>query len=154
MQLDEILEEMDDCIRETREKFKGYEDNKALRLYVSVMNLAKTIVVKHMIAKDKNVPTNDGWIPVEEGLPKEYECTISNPQLRSESRAIHFMASDVVQGTLYDPTNGKYYIREVRTFDGKWRSWGDKTIAKCKVIAWQPLPEPYHSERRDNHDRE
>lgn len=55
--LEEILEEMDNCIKEAREKTKGYGDFEAFRLYESVMNLAKTIVIKHM---------NDGWIPVED----------------------------------------------------------------------------------------
>ena len=56
-ELEKILEEMDNCIKVVREKTKGYEDFEAFRLYESVMNLAKTIVIKYM---------NDGWIPVED----------------------------------------------------------------------------------------
>lgn len=130
MQLDEILEEMDDCIRETREKFKGYEDNEALRLYVSVMNLAKTIVIKHMTAKDKNVPTNDGWIPVDERLPKNGEEVI----------------------VWYEYFRYGEYNRMYETYgigwqyDGHWS--GDVSGTKARCIAWRPLPEPYRSEQR------
>ena len=137
MQLDEILEEMDDCIRETREKFKGYEDNKALRLYVSVMNLAKTIVVKHMIAKDKNVPTNDGWIPVEERLPtmEEYQ--------KDDGRFILDDGNRRYQG-LFGIYDGKFkfskHISGIRY---------ELLEDKC-VIAWRPLPKPYRPEERSN----
>lgn len=66
--LEKILEEMDNCIKEVREKIKGYEDFEAFRLYESVMNLAKTIVIKYM---------NDGWIPVEEKPKKDYETVFA-----------------------------------------------------------------------------
>lgn len=67
-ELEKILEEMDNCIKEVREKTKGYEDFEAFRLYESVMNLAKTIVLKY---------ATDRWIPVDEKPKKDYETVFA-----------------------------------------------------------------------------
>ena len=37
---------------------------------------AEEIIRKHMSGKDTDVPTNDGWIPVEERLPEDRETVL------------------------------------------------------------------------------
>ena len=74
---------------------------------------------------------DNGWIPVDERLPEEAGTYIINA------------------------LDGK---RNIVTF-AKWQN-GYKRFnmigarAYWKVIAWRPLPEPYHPERSDNHDGE
>lgn len=82
------------------------------------------IVRKHMSGKDSNVPTNDGWIPVEERLPKV--------------------------NTTYNVTRyiDGHFISDSAYFDGQntWHSDNRVNHARpylADVIAWQPLPEPY-----------
>lgn len=105
---------------------------------------------------------NDGWIPVEERLPEEWEKVI----------------------VWYEYFRYGEYNRMYETYgigwqyDGHWA--GDVSGTKARCIAWQPLPEPYrfkqpetckytggsccwpidqcgecpnHPERSDNHDR-
>ena len=79
-------------------------------------------------AKDTNVPSNDGWIPVEERLPEVPEgladeyCPEFNVTIKGAERA----------------TTLKY------SWDG---TWFDDNGNVYNVIAWQPLPEPYKSKK-------
>ena len=78
--------------------------------------------------KDTNVPSNEGWIPVEERLPENSANSIYDMQLV----------------TLKD---GEVCLGVYRNKDGEW--WTRKQEGethytnKHEVIAWQPLPEPY-----------
>lgn len=75
--------------------------------------------------------SNDGWIPVDERLPEEAGTYIINA------------------------LDGK---RNIVTF-AKWQN-GYKRFnmigarAYWKVVAWRPLPEPYRTERSNEHDGE
>lgn len=72
-------------------------------------------------------PKIGGWIPCSERLPEEngeYICTqeiysLSNRKLSGKS------------------------VKPVRFYNGQWRR-----AENLKVIAWQPLPEPYSPERK------
>lgn len=76
-------------------------------------------------AKDINVPSNDGWIPVEKKLPEEGQKVL----------------------VWYEYFRYGEYNRMFKTygigwqFDGHWS--GDVSGTKARCIAWQPLPERY-----------
>lgn len=72
---------------------------------------------------------NDGWIPVERGLPEEAGIYIVNA-LNGE-RSIVTFAKWKNRYKRFDMTGARAY----------WR-----------VIAWRPLPEPYRPERRIKND--
>ena len=81
---------------------------------------------------------DDGWIPVEERLPEEE-------------------VSVLAQWEKYD----KYLNVKLIYLDVMWLDDAEKKVFETingvpngKVIAWQPLPEPYSPERSDNHDGE
>lgn len=74
---------------------------------------AENIIRKHM---------NDGWIPVEERLPKA-------PEMEDEYPEFNVM----IEGAKI-PTTLQY------SYDGVWI---DDYGNAYNVIAWQPLPEPY-----------
>lgn len=78
---------------------------------------------------------NDGWIPVEEDLPKEkgwYQCTCSDKEIWND---------DIVRDLYYYP-GIKEFVDNIR-----YENNGLKDIEKYYwtkyVTAWQPLPEPY-----------
>nr|DAI27713.1 MAG TPA: Protein of unknown function (DUF551) [Caudoviricetes sp.] len=88
---------------------------------------------------------NDGWIPVEEQLPKEYGeylVTIVPSAGYLWAKRIIANFSDLM-GIVKKPI---FYTGEVGKID-----FEDIT---GMVIAWNPLPEPYQPERSDNHDGE
>lgn len=74
------------------------------------------------VGKDKNVPSNDGWIPVEERLPKK-------PVFGADSY--------IVQHKCIITPYSAYWDGENWTED-----YSDEPIRG--IIAWQPLPEAYH----------
>ena len=67
---------------------------------------------------------NDGWIPVEDALPEEAGTYIVNA-LNGERDIVTF-AKWQNRYKRFDMTGARAY----------WR-----------IIAWRPLPEPYHAER-------
>lgn len=73
---------------------------------------------------------NDGWISVEDRVPKEedYKVIVCSKQ------------GNIDTG-IYSPYTKQWFIGNISAL-GK------------DIIAWRPLPEPYHPERSDNHDRE
>lgn len=82
--------------------------------------VVKEIIRSHMDeAKDINVPSNDGWIPVEEKLPEE------------KTEVLCCFENGTVQSLWQNWKNdglGDYF---------------DDDLIPTEVIAWQPLPEPY-----------
>ena len=76
----------------------------------------RDILEKHM---------NDGWIPVEERVPKEegYKVLVCSKK------------GNIDTG-IYSPYTKQWFIGNISAL-GK------------DIIAWRPLPEPYHPERSD-----
>lgn len=113
--LEKILEEIIDDLKE-----EGIiEDNERGHRVVEIIR-------SHMDeAKDINVPSNDGWISVDERLPGEWQKVL----------------------VWYEYFRYGEYNRMFKTygigwqFDGHWS--GDVSGTKARCIAWHPLPEPY-----------
>ena len=115
---------------------------------------AKDIIRKHM---------NDGWIPVERELP---------PNAKHKGAfcpKVRVMTKFGETYGWYNPDCESWYIltwfMTKRYLDGEIDfERGDKpkivrlpdqvNDTKHILVAWQPLPDPYRPERRDDHDRE
>lgn len=68
---------------------------------------------------------NDGWIPVEERLP--------------EAEQEHVLAcrrDGSIDTARYSPYSDRWYV-------------GSMCSVSLDIIAWRPLPEPYHPERSE-----
>ena len=103
------------------------------------VSLVEGIIRKHL---------NDGWIPVRERLPEvfgKYWATIRYDDGRiSEPVVVDFRG--VKQKYVVDTPNGREY-----------ETWGiDSAFYGSRVIAWMKyyIPEPYRSERSNEHDGE
>ena len=83
------------------------------------VDVVKDIIRKHM---------NDGWVSVEERVPKEegYKVLVCSKK------------GNIDTG-IYSPYTKQWFIGNISAL-GK------------DIIAWRPLPEPYHPERSE-HDR-
>lgn len=119
---EKILEEIEKAKREPWYRLNNYDVKHKLD---GAINRIVEIIRKNMSGKDTNVPTNNGWIPVEDRMPEEAGTYIINA------------------------LDGK---RNIVTF-AKWQN-GYKRFnmigarAYWKVVAWRPLPDPYRPERR------
>ena len=99
---------------------------------------AENIIRKHLSSENaaeiaRSSRDTDGWIPVEERLPED---DIPTPKLVTAlvpDRKARWDNSEtfsvIVDTDVYDPD-----------YTGKWEWY------KKNVIAWCPLPEPYHPE--------
>ena len=129
--LEEILEEIEQG--KSLCKILGRE------VYVVPLDWIKTVIFKYI-----NSRGCDGWIPVKERLPEEHEE--SRDILDADTLAVmdteHNMVSDLVQCTVYDAKKDEYFVCDDCTVNGKWCNLEGVT-GTYKVIAWQPLPEPY-----------
>lgn len=123
--LEKILEE----IKEVEKKFVvGHEVLFALGA-TGIATEIEEIIRSHMDdVTDTNIPSNDGWIPVEDGLPEDCEEIVLVQVSGKMAENIWF--DNAFELATY--VNGEGWILE--------------NYPECenpKVIAWQPLPEPY-----------
>ena len=98
----------------------------------SAFELCVEIIRNHM---------NNGWIPVEERLPKEHDSIFAKWKGTDKwSKSMFEKTSGDVNVTV-EYEDGERNTITAKTVDGKWLL--PNRIIKQKVIAWQPLPEPY-----------
>ena len=116
------MQELEKILEEINRRIDEYVDHDYVRGsgdVVKGLSIAKSIVRKHM---------NDGWIPVEKELPPEPPEYVDDEDNLKE----YIVMIDGAE----IPTILRY------AGDGTW--WEDG--AYYPVIAWRPLPEPYHPE--------
>lgn len=148
-ELEKLLEEIDDEIEKQRVICRDIDGTSGWQIYEKAMNRTKDIIRKHM---------NDGWIPVERELPPnakykgalcpryqldtKYGVTEGwyNPDLESWFVLVWFMTERYLNGEI-DFENGAHpkIVRCENEVNEKHRI----------VLAWRPLPEPYHPERNE-----
>lgn len=124
--LEKILEEID-------KKADYYETDEQGRENVRMVDMVdvEEIIRSHMDeAKDINVPNKDSWIPVEEGSPNKREFQEAYCRNHYAAEFIVMIEGATRPTTLYFKNN----------------SWFDEERNYYKVIAWQPLSEPYKGE--------
>lgn len=119
-ELDKILEGINRRINEyvDHDYVRGSDD------VVKGLSIAKSIIRKHM---------NDGWIPVEERLPKEKKSVLVQWEKYDRHLNVTLTYLDVMwledeEDVVFETING---------------------IPNGRVIAWRPLPDPYHPERSE-----
>ena len=123
--LEKILEEISEV---EKEYVTGHKVLYALGATGMAIEISR-IIHSHMDeVKDINVPSNDGWIPVEERLPEDCEEIVLVQVSGKMAENIWF--DNAFELATY--VNGEGWILE------NYPEWENP-----KVIAWQPLPEPY-----------
>lgn len=113
------------------------EEIESLRMTITGMRNGKTMTAKALEEYKKSIlriidaqqtVNNDGWNPVEEGLPEEGQKVL----------------------VWYEYSRYGEYNRMFKTygigwqFDGHWS--GDMSGTKARCIAWRPLPEQYRGD--------
>lgn len=91
--------------------------------------------------KDVETKTNK-WVYCGDGnnLPEEHDSMFVDLKGTDKwNDAMFEKISDYVNVTV-EFENGQRKTMTLHTIDGKWKT---DRIVKFKVIAWQPLPEPY-----------
>ena len=82
---------------------------------------------------------NDGWIPVQDKLPEDdVDVLITYADI-----------DDEIYTDICITTYGYAYLGGNKLDFKEWRSPFEYFRSNYKVIAWQPLPEPYRSERSE-----
>ena len=137
-ELEKIMKEIEQAKREPWYRLSNYDVKHKLD---GAINRIANIIRENM---------NDGWIPVEERLPDEYEegTDIYDKNTLAVMDTEYHMVSNLVNVTVYDTESEKYFVGDDCTFDGEWCNFGLVT-GNYEVIAWRPLPEPYRPERSE-----
>lgn len=134
-ELEKILEEIEQKI-EKAEKIivKPAHDkldeaaNDTAEAFIEAYKECQDIIRKHM---------NDGWIPVEEGLPEDdVDVLVTYADIDDEEYA-----------DITTTTYGNAYFGGNKLDFKEWRSPFEYFKSNYKVTAWQYLPEPYRPER-------
>ena len=101
----------------------------------SLIKVKETVRYYMDEAKDTNVPSNVGWIPVEKRLPEDCEEIVLVQVSGKMAENIWF--DNAFELATY--VNGEGWILE------NYPEWKNP-----KVIAWQPLPEQYRPKEKNN----
>lgn len=98
----------------------------------------KEILSKYAFCKSNP----DDWIPVDEKLPEESEefNDVYDPVTLAVIDTEWHEKSDIVQVTVYDRDEEKYFTYVDNTYNGEWVTFN---LDNFKVIAWKPLSDPY-----------
>lgn len=119
-ELEKILEEIEKLHGEAGSECTS-EDHYVKRAWEQCIKCVEDIIRKHM---------NDGWIPVEERLPREPK---ENPVFDDKPLELYLV-----------DMGGSYPLRAF--WNGKQFTDGWSIL---NVIAWRPLPDPYRPERSE-----
>ena len=120
--LEEIEQKKEKCLNVVKMEIDPMEITIHREQYKGLC-MAEESIRKHM---------NDGWISVDDRLPEEPK---ENPEFEGKKIELYLVT---VKGT-------KYPFRAF--WNGKQFTDGWSVL---NVIAWRPLPEPYHPERSDD----
>lgn len=83
------------------------------------------------------------WIPASERLPREHDSIFAKLYGTDKwSSALWRTQSKEVLVTI-EYEDGVRTVKSSHTTDGKWVLEKRAKLNKCKVVAWNPFPEPY-----------
>lgn len=116
-ELEKILEEIEEATRQ--EDAPVYCGNMEVDGYVR-LSVVEEIIRKHLSGKGINVPTNDGWIPVEERLPEV--CKKIEEDSECHEYNVTIMGAEKATTLKYSPAD---------------ETWFDDLGYVYPVIAWR-----------------
>lgn len=106
-------------------------------------NDCPTGIAIEALEKQATKQATSKWIPCSEGLPEEHDTMFAKFKGTDKwSDSMFAKKSDKVNVTV-EFDDGSRMTQTLYTIDGEWKR---ETNIKHKVIAWQPLPEPYKGE--------
>ena len=95
------------------------------------------------IVKQEAEKYNDNWIPCNERMPEESESIFAKYKGTEKWKDNMFeKMSDEVNVTI-EKEDGKRLTMYAHTVDGKWKNDMLRVYETWRVIAWQPLQQPY-----------
>lgn len=87
----------------------------------------------------------NGWIPVSERLPEEYDSIFAKFKGTDNWKRGMFEKTSkyVIATVVFD--DGAVLVEQAHTTDGIWRT--DKKVLGGTVVAWMDYPKPYKEDR-------
>lgn len=132
--LEKILEEIEkkkQALEYNLQFEVGQASINEIRNRVSGLKYAEEIIRSHM---DDVTDTNNGWIPVEDGLPEEGEEV------------------EVTIEEMADSAGGmRYYTKTAWVQEERWVI--KRNPCNPRVIAWRSLPEPYKPKKLQTEEK-
>jgi len=114
-----------------------FSENDVVRLIKNFTELSNELGLNEQ-------PKTD-WIPCEVEMPKEHDSMFAKFKGTDKwSSGMFEKTSDEVNVTI-ELQDGSRITRTTNTIDGKWEVEINPWL-KQKVVAWQPLPQPYKKE--------
>lgn len=85
----------------------------------------------------------DRWIPVEKGMPEEYQTIFAKLKGTIKWRDSMFEKKSNEVNIIVEDDKGKKEVAHAHTIDGKWSCDLLRWNKAYHITAWMPLPEPY-----------
>lgn len=118
-------------MRDNAEKFEY--DKGSVDAYSNSMKIVREVAEEY----------NNGWIPCGEGLPEEHDSIFAKFKGTDKWNDMMFeKISDTVNVTVIDKYSNTI-TTHAHTVDGNWHCDLLGLSNTYRIIAWQPLPEPF-----------
>ena len=104
-------------------------------------NIRSGLIIAKEAVQEVAEEYNGGWIMCDVKMPEERDSIFA--QFKGTDKWKNSMferMSEFVNATV-EFEDGTRMVKTLHTVDGKWHIGSG--FLKCKVIAWQPLPQPY-----------
>ena len=152
---EKIKERLEERHNDAIKKFHATNDTHEILTYGNVANAFSVAIeiinqveeeFNQSLANNNQSLTNDGWILCSERLPEEHDSLFAMYKGTNKwDDAMFEKISDVVNVTVVDE-KGKAVTTHAHTTDGIWHCDLLRCNRTYRIIAWQPLPEPYKGE--------
>lgn len=126
------LKEADNMCRVNAERNRNFESMKYFQSLMFATERAESII-GDIIRSHMDEAENDGWIPVEDGLPEETTGKYYPEMIVTTSYG-------AVTWGFYRVMDKQWYIYS--NIHNEFVKAGDK-----EIVAWRPLPEPYRPKK-------
>ena len=124
-------------------QLKNEVENTGNGAYFSKNNISK--IVELLFTDLEQDEKENGWIPVSEKLPEEYDSIFAKFKGTDNwKRGLFEKTSKYVIATVvFD--DGTVLVEQAHTTDGIWKT--DKKVLGGTVVAWMDYPKPYKEDR-------
>lgn len=124
-------------------QLKNEVENTANGAYFSKNNISKNVEL--LLTDLEQDEKENGWIPVSEKLPEEYDSIFAKFKGTDNWKRGMFEKTSkyVIATVVFD--DGTVLVEQAHTTDGIWRT--DKKVLGGTVVAWMDYPKPYKEDR-------
>lgn len=145
--MQEVFKKIIENLEKKKDYFQRFYECEGKTEHDSDLNKATQLAFDDAIeiVKQAAAEYNNGWIPCSERLPEEHDSIFAKLKGTDKWKRTMFEKTSDIVNVIISDNKGNVVTTYANTIDGKWSCDLLKCYKEYRIIAWQPLPDPYHS---------